>query len=70
MCVFSQKRYKTYQIAFSFCRLGRVPRVGLGEAGGVKTFTEGICDGAQSTARSNLFLFLSKKDDKVVHIPL
>ena len=37
---------------------------------GVKKCTEGICVGAQSTARSSLFLFLTLKDDKVVHIPL
>ena len=62
------KRYKTYQIAFSFFRLGHVPGVGLVGADGVKKFTEGICDGAQSTARS--ILFLSQKDDKVVRIQL
>ena len=35
-------------------------RVGLGDLGGVKNFSVGICDGAPSTARSSLcFFFLS-----------
>ena len=35
-----------------------MPRVGLWGAGGVKNFSVGICDGAPSTARSSLYIFL------------
>ena len=35
-----------------------LPLVGTAGAGGVKNFSVGICDGAPSTARSSLNLFL------------
>ena len=44
VCVLTNERYKTYQTGFSFCRLGKAPRVGLWGArgaqggGGVKNF--------------------------------
>ena len=33
VCVLTNERYKTYQTAFSFCRLGHAPGVGLRDAG-------------------------------------
>ena len=41
VCVLTNKRYKTYQTEFLFCRLGHAPGVGLGgawDAQGVKKF--------------------------------
>ena len=36
VCVLTNKRYKTYQTGFSFCRLGHAPGVGLRGVGGAK----------------------------------
>ena len=36
VCVLTNKRYETYRMEFSFCRLGHAPGVGLGGAGGQK----------------------------------
>ena len=55
--VLTNERYKTYKTGFLFCRLGHAPGVGLGDAGSVKNFSVGICDGALSTARSSCFCF-------------
>ena len=35
VCVLTIERYKTYQMGFSFCRLGHAPGAGLGGAQGV-----------------------------------
>ena len=36
VCVLTNERYKTYQMGFSFCRLGYAPGVGLWAAGGAQ----------------------------------
>ena len=36
VCVLTNKRYKTYQMGFSFCCLGQAPGVGLWGAGGAQ----------------------------------
>ena len=36
MSVLTNERYKTYQMEFSFCRLGHAPGVGLWGHGGAK----------------------------------
>ena len=36
VCVLTNKRYKTYQTAFTFCHLGHAPGVGLWVLGGQK----------------------------------
>ena len=36
MCVLTNKRYKTYQVGFSFCLLGHAPGVGLWGARGAQ----------------------------------
>ena len=33
VCVLTNQRYKTYQMGFLFCRLGRVPGAGFGALG-------------------------------------
>ena len=36
VCLLTNESFKTYQSGFSFCRLGRVPGVGLWGAGGAR----------------------------------
>ena len=36
VCVLTIERYKTYQMGFSFCRLGHAPGAGLWGAGGAQ----------------------------------
>ena len=42
VCVLTNKRFKTYQIGFSFYRLGHAPGVGLWGTGGSKTLAWGF----------------------------
>ena len=54
LSVFSQIKDRKH-IEHNFNSVARVmPRVGLVGAGRVKNFSEGICDGAPSTARSSI----------------
>ena len=53
--MFSQIKDRKH-IEQNFHSVARVmPGVGLGDAGGVKNFSLGICDGAPSTACSSYF---------------
>ena len=61
MCVLINKFLKVKNILNGIFILlpWSCPGVGLWDAGGVKKFSAGICDGAQSTAHSRLVFFCS-----------
>ena len=56
VCVLTNERYKTYQMGFSFCRLGHAPGVGLwgtGDAQGVKIFSNMVMWHIKSTGMTS-----------------
>ena len=61
LCVFLQKKDRKHIEQNFILLLGSCPRGGTWDAGWVKNFSVGICDGAPSTAHSSFVLFFSSK---------